>query len=469
MNRVVSLASTPTNAEAVLAAFELIAPPTWDLSFLDPSLDPRPDPPGTGAAADPPGLSDHLRAEELTWVLRDGAKPAAGSFEAIEYWHAERPGATFLYGDSMSPAGITVNRPRYETYSFLSLSPTLGGFVVGGTDDIPSGIDSDSPLSWVEMVTMVAHCRTVEHIPVVLEDLTDDVTIETVVAQARTPDGVRLEWTEFSPLPIPTADAGEASVSIVIPTIGATFDIDGEPVIAAARCIESLQRFDSRLLTEIILVCGEAMDAGVLDSLCAMDPRVTPVHVDGAFNFSYSCNTGAIEASGTHILFLNDDVEVRGDGWLEILLGIAHLPGVGAVGAELLFPGEAIQHAGISMNPETSEPFHVYYGAPLADAVDPIVTGTIHTLAVTGACLLVSAADVRLVGGFTLGLPRNYNDVDFCLKLWLKGKKTLCCNQLSFIHRESTSREPSIEDFERDWMRTWEPAARHDPLPYAWS
>ena len=71
------------------------------------------------------------------------------------------------------------------------------------------------------------------------------------------------------------------------------------------------------------------------------------------------CNRGAQSASGSYLLFLNDDIEVmdtgEGAGWLARMVDIARRPHVGAVGAKLYYPPlqnekgpYRIQHAGIA-------------------------------------------------------------------------------------------------------------------------
>ena len=47
------------------------------------------------------------------------------------------------------------------------------------------------------------------------------------------------------------------------------------------------------------------------------------------------------------LLFLNNDVEARSDGWLAAMLGHAQRDEVGAVGALLRYPDLTVQHAGI--------------------------------------------------------------------------------------------------------------------------
>jgi len=67
------------------------------------------------------------------------------------------------------------------------------------------------------------------------------------------------------------------------------------------------------------------------------------------FNFSAINNAAARECDSPVLLFLNDDTSVIAPEWLEAMLELALRPETGAVGAKLLYPNGAIQHAGVVM------------------------------------------------------------------------------------------------------------------------
>ena len=66
-----------------------------------------------------------------------------------------------------------------------------------------------------------------------------------------------------------------------------------------------------------------------------------------AFNYSWVNNFGAGEARGSLLCFLNDDVEVISEDWLDTLVARVSLDGVGAAGPMLYYPSDQIQHAGV--------------------------------------------------------------------------------------------------------------------------
>lgn len=165
------------------------------------------------------------------------------------------------------------------------------------------------------------------------------------------------------------------------------------------------------------------------------------------FNFSYMCNLGAKNATGDLVLFLNDDIEIVGTGWLRELAYYAMLPHVGAVGCKLLYPsdpelnpdGSLIQHAGLTaihIGPmhklqRLSDTKEYYFGAN---------RGTHDMCGVTAACLMISKEKFDAIGGYFEGLAVAFNDVDLNYGLLEEGYYNICCNYFNLVHHESLSR-----------------------------
>lgn len=158
------------------------------------------------------------------------------------------------------------------------------------------------------------------------------------------------------------------------------------------------------------------------------------------FNFSRMCNLGAREATGELLLFLNDDLTVCADGWLEAMAERASRPYVGAVGLKLYYPDSAkIQHAGVANLPGgpvhklqfTQDGQEEDYGYGSLDR---------NVLAVTGACLMVRRERFWQAGGFREDLQVAYNDVELCFRLRESGWHNVVLNRFHAYHHESLSR-----------------------------
>lgn len=403
---------------------------------------------------------------DLAWLLRQGRRPEAGSVAVITHWFDQRNVTDVAYGDSAYTGAEPVVRPRYGRERMLSTGDCGDSLVMTGT--VARQISSVS--SWHELVIAVVETSAhIDHIPVILDAgpaLPAPSRDERAQALAKHSPAF-VNGCEYPVLRGPVAGQ---SVSIVIPSIGSLADIAGATQPALLACLASILERDTSLIAEIIIVAGEAMPAETLSAARELaGDMLRVVTIDGPFNFSASCNLGASISTGTHLLFLNDDVETVTDDWLGLLLGAAMRPNIGAVGARLLFPDGTLQHCGITVRPDTCEPNHLYYRHDPGSVTDPSASACGEFLAVTGACLLISQQDFETVGGFSLSLPVNYNDVDLCLKLGSLGKATVSCNSITLIHRESTSRIPTITAAERGALDVWKAGVQNDPFWYAWS
>ncbi len=179
--------------------------------------------------------------------------------------------------------------------------------------------------------------------------------------------------------------------------------------------------------------------------------KFTYLYKSRNFNFSAMCNDSVYITHGRFILLLNDDVEILEKNWLRIMVGQALIPGTGAVGAKLWYPGDQrIQHAGIT-NMEIG-PCHKLVTFP-DDRMYYLGHGatTQDMLAVTAACLLVDRELYLRAGGLEESMAVAYNDVDFCFRLHEMGYRNVQRNDAVLAHHESLSRG-SDED-EGKWER----------------
>ncbi len=158
------------------------------------------------------------------------------------------------------------------------------------------------------------------------------------------------------------------------------------------------------------------------------------------FNFSRMCNEGAFKAKGDYLLFLNDDIEIFQSDWLERMLGHAQQGHVGAVGAKLFYPySTKIQHAGV-VNKD-SVPEHMLLGCDDQNVYYFGFNWVEHNrIAVTGACLMVSAKNFYSVNGYDECFPIAYNDVSLCYLLHERGLYNVIRDDVHLYHHESLSR-----------------------------
>lgn len=244
--------------------------------------------------------------------------------------------------------------------------------------------------------------------------------------------------------------AGEIQLSIMIPS-------KDNPQILE-NCLKGIRRSVGKLSYEIIIVDNGSREENrqrietmvqryEKENFCAVKYIYTPME----FNFSRMCNLGAGKASGSLLLFLNDDVELCGENCLSEMAELAGREYTGAVGLKLYYPdSQRIQHAGITNLP--MGPVHkLQFLMDDEEYYFHTNRGLRNVLAVTAACLMVEKKKFWEVQGFAEDLQVAFNDVDFCFSLYESGYVNVCDNRCYAFHHESLSRGDD-ESTER-WQR----------------
>ena len=218
-------------------------------------------------------------------------------------------------------------------------------------------------------------------------------------------------------------------VSVIIPTIGTRDERTTKRYVDQA--VRSLRETEARIPLEII-----AVTTGTIDPIEGVDQQV--VYQADRFNFAEAINLGRSHASGEYLLILNDDTSVAAPNAVEALLEIGQIQGVGAVGAKLSYPDGRLQHVGLVLLP--SGPTHAFIGKPAKEAGYFGSTLTPRNCsAVTAAAMLVRTGAFDAVHGFDTAFARDFNDVDFCLRLQELGYRIAWTPYAHFIHFEGAS------------------------------
>jgi GT2 family glycosyltransferase/glycosyltransferase involved in cell wall biosynthesis len=178
--------------------------------------------------------------------------------------------------------------------------------------------------------------------------------------------------------------------------------------------------------------------------------------------FATASNSGASEARGEYLIFLNNDT-VPEAGWIDALVAYADLrPNVAVVGSKLLYPDGTIQHAGIVVTVERI-PRHIYLGFP---GDHPATAKSRPFQAVTAAATLIRRDVFVAASGFDESFLNGYEDIDLCLRLRDEGYDVHYCHTSVLYHYEKATRgvEASSENHEL-FLKRW-PHLMPDDLQY---
>ena len=221
-------------------------------------------------------------------------------------------------------------------------------------------------------------------------------------------------------------------VSVIIPTIGTMNTNNTNTFVADA--ISSLKEKEHETEFEVIVITtGELPPIPGADKQVVYTPTAT-------FNFSEAINLGAMNAQqeSEYLLLLNDDTTALSENPITRMLEINQIQGVGAVGAKLTYPNGNLQHAGVILLP--SGPTHPYisksgkeygyFGATLTPR---------NYLAVTAAAILVNKQLFNELQGFDTQFAKDFNDVDFCLRIQEHEQRIAWTPYAHFTHHEGAS------------------------------
>ena len=346
-------------------------------------------------------------ADGVTAVLRSDERLHPRAIEIVAQTFAHSPMLQAVYAD-LSEGGQIRPRPEWDA--------DLAAIATYAESPVFFRGEAKASGAWTRLNAMAAQTGAVARIalPLGMRDATIDEP--------------------FTSPPIPRLPSAPL-VSVVIPT---KIRID-----LLERCLEGLVERTDYPALEVVIVNGSAdlqrIEAAIAPASKKL--RVRRVDDSGSFNFSRLVNLGVRGSTGEVVLLLNDDVEAIEVGWLHRMVESAIAPGVGCVGARLLYPDRTIQHAGVTLG-LSGVCGHLWKGLSMAEAaLIPQVVLPSQRMAVTGACLAVRRELFDRVDGLDeVSFPVAFNDVDFCLRINALGHRTIYRGDAVLIHHESQSR-----------------------------
>ncbi len=230
-------------------------------------------------------------------------------------------------------------------------------------------------------------------------------------------------------------------------------------------------------LRSLIATRGAAVEIVVVSNACEeplpeiveQESRIHLLRLETSMGFSKANNLGvewAREHLGEpdHWFFVNNDAVVQPDTLCRLSEALEAAPHGGIAGPLLQIWGAEDHLNSLGLNVTTvGEAWDEGIGRPLAD-YGPL-PGRREVLAVTGSAVLVRAATLREIGGWSELYGYYMEDIDLCLKAWSKGWTVLHAPDAVASHAISATSD-QISDFKRfhSWRNQFVLLLAHWPL-----
>lgn len=242
----------------------------------------------------------------------------------------------------------------------------------------------------------------------------------------------------------------EPLVSIIIPM--------KDQLDLTKQCINSILEKTTYVNYEIILLNNRSAEEQTYEwfrNIEQSNTKIKILNADFEFNWSKLNNFGIENSEGDIYLFLNNDTVVISGDWLNKLCDLALCPDVGVVGPMLLYEDGTIQHAGIVVG-MGGWADHLYKGMVPEHYASPYISSVVtrNVMAVTGACMAISAKTIKEIGLFDEDFIICGSDVEMCIRAYYHGLNNVYHAGVRLYHLESKSRDSYIPEI--DFKKSYE-------------
>lgn len=261
---------------------------------------------------------------------------------------------------------------------------------------------------------------------------------------------------DYTPFALPT---GSPRVSIIVPVYN--------QLHFTWNALKAIADVGADAPFEVIVV-----DDGSSDDTRARVPTIIGVRYhrnEQNLGFIGACNAGAALASGEYLVFLNNDTAVQ-RGWLDALLSRAMQPGVGLVGAKLIYPDGRLQEAGGIVFDDGSGWNYGRFEHP----DDPRYDFPRQVDYCSGAAILIGKALFDKLGGFDAHYaPAYYEDTDLAFKIRAHGLQVWFEPAARVVHYEGISSGTDVTQGtkrfqlvnQQKFAQRWRDALANQPAP----
>ncbi len=231
------------------------------------------------------------------------------------------------------------------------------------------------------------------------------------------------------------------------------------------QCIKSilndLANIKSKYKYEILIIDGGSQDKtlNILKELCCKYHEINVINLDKNMGTTISRNIGIRKSLGKYIFVLDSDTEVQ-EGTISTLIDIFNKKdNIGIVAPRLFYPDGSIQPSckkfpTIKTKIYKYIPFNITRKiAEKSELYNNIYEKEYKKITEVDYCIsaawMVNREAINDIGLFDENIFYAPEDVDYCLRMWLKGWKVIYNPLASVIHH---TQRKSYKDFNIAWQ-----------------
>jgi GT2 family glycosyltransferase len=274
----------------------------------------------------------------------------------------------------------------------------------------------------------------------VIRARTNHARIERVLVRSHTTTALRRaverdtspEWQQAEELRVwPGARLSAAElprIAVIVPTF------DGRDVLEACLASVAGARYDAAKLA--IVVVDNGSSDGTSEFVASRHPAATVVRFERNRGFAAACNAGAHATDARVLVFLNNDMRVDPEFFVELVSPVARAECAATVAKRLSWDGSKLDGAGVGAT-FAGIAIQPGYGLPPGPEHDI----PRRTLFPCGGAMAIDAATFRDVGGFDEEFFAYYEDLDLGWRMWVMGHAThYVPRAIAYHHHSFTSK-----------------------------
>jgi GT2 family glycosyltransferase len=211
--------------------------------------------------------------------------------------------------------------------------------------------------------------------------------------------------------------------------------------VLLGRCLDTIATSVGALSHEVIVVDNASTD-GSADLLHSRYPHVKVIRNPARDGYGRSHNRAIAASTGTHVLILNEDMEMLGDAVEMMVRKACTVNDLGVLGCRILNPDKSLQHSCFRAPRLLGELFEAIFPYTVAFTHSPLRSKMYEWRhdterevdIVLGCCMLLPRRTLETVGAFDPEFYIYSEEHDLCKRARDRGFKVLFTPDAEMIH-----------------------------------